>query len=321
MASENCKILVVDDTVFFRIMLKKVLTENGFEVCIAADGKEALEEYSKSPGYDLILSDMNMPVMDGLELIKELRGRNDDIPVMILTSNTDISTALNAIKNGANDYLLKDDNIQETLILSVKNVIEHYKLVKQNIRLMKELEIKNRELERLAFLDGLTGVANRRYFDDNLKKEWAGTAREKAALSLIMMDIDYFKLYNDKYGHQMGDDCLKNVARAINNALKRPVDFLARYGGEEFAAILPRTDITGAVVVAEAIRISVTEAKIPHSNSKVSEYVSLSLGVACVIPEKDIEPAELISMADKALYTAKQKGRNRVEIYGESIII
>jgi diguanylate cyclase (GGDEF)-like protein len=172
------------------------------------------------------------------------------------------------------------------------------------------LKVANQELERLAALDGLTQVANRRQFDKILQQEWYRLKREQLPLSLILCDVDYFKRYNDRYGHLEGDNCLREVALAIASASRRPADLVARYGGEEFAVILPNTKAEGALQVAELIRQQVQWLKIPHALSSVSQYVSLSLGVSTIVPTGDSSPQELIETTDLALYSAKQQGRN-----------
>ena len=177
----------------------------------------------------------------------------------------------------------------------------------------RSLEERNQMLERLSFLDGLTGVANRRYFDESIVQEWRRAAREAKPLGLIMLDIDFFKFFNDNYGHQQGDRCLKQVAQALSGSLKRPGDFVARYGGEEFVVVLPSTDIEGAVFVAETMLKNVSALAIPHARSKVSDHVSVSLGVGCIFPNMEQEPAILIAMVDNALYKAKREGRNRIK--------
>ena len=169
----------------------------------------------------------------------------------------------------------------------------------------------NQELQRLAITDGLTQVANRRQFDEYLHSQWQKLVRENATLSLIVCDIDYFKLYNDNYGHQAGDECLRVVAKAISRAVKRPADLVARYGGEEFAVILPHTDELGAIAVAENIAEEVQKSKILHSESTVSEYVTLSIGIASTNPSSEYTPEVLFSVADKGLYEAKKQGKNR----------
>jgi len=178
----------------------------------------------------------------------------------------------------------------------------------------KELEQKvmerTAELQRLVCIDGLTQVANRRCFDDYLHQEWRRSIRERSPLSLILCDVDYFKRYNDHYGHQAGDDCLRAVARAISINLKRPGDLVARYGGEEFAIILPNTDISGARHVAETIWLEIQQLKIPHASSSASKYVTLSMGISSTFARHQIYQKDLVAVADKALYQAKAKGRN-----------
>jgi len=180
-------------------------------------------------------------------------------------------------------------------------------------RINTQLRAANSELERMSQSDGLTGVANRRYLDVYLEKEWRSAARAGRSLSFIMIDIDFFKAYNDHYGHQGGDDCLKEVAGALNSALSRPHDLLARYGGEEFAVVLPDTPLEGALHIAENLRGAVEGLLIPHAKSTIAEYLTVSLGVAAMVPDAlESIPAVLIAAADRALYRAKAQGRNRV---------
>ncbi|MEO1799473.1 MAG: diguanylate cyclase [Cyanobacteria bacterium J06629_2] len=155
-------------------------------------------------------------------------------------------------------------------------------------------------------------MANRRRFDEYITQEWSRCAREREYLSLLLCDVDYFKAYNDTYGHQAGDSCLYEVAKGIERAVKRPADVAFRYGGEEFAVILPHTEGQGAIRVAEEIHEQIQQLRIPHSSSQVSEYVTLSVGISSIIPDTRTSPHNLISAADSALYDAKLKGRNRV---------
>ncbi len=168
-------------------------------------------------------------------------------------------------------------------------------------------------LENLSATDGLTELSNRRRFDEFLNREWRRAMRDRSSLSLVMMDIDFFKEFNDHYGHLAGDDCLRQVAQALRDVVQRPADLAARYGGEEFACILPETDSKGAVALAEKIKERVKAVNIPHFYSSVSDRVTLSLGVATVIPESGQAPSDLIRLADGVLYSAKQSGRDQVE--------
>ncbi|BAZ46051.1 diguanylate cyclase with PAS/PAC and GAF sensors [Chondrocystis sp. NIES-4102] len=203
--------------------------------------------------------------------------------------------------------------------------VEEIKLLKQvaiqlgiaikQSELYQDLAIANQELEKLAVIDSLTQIANRRKFDQHLEAEWKRSLREQSPLSLIICDIDCFKLYNDTYGHLAGDRCISQVAQAISKVVKRPADLVARYGGEEFALILPNTDIQGAEYLAKHIRLQVEALRIPHINSEVDLYITLSLGVASCIPNSNLSFSTLLSAADKGLYQAKELGRNRVVIF------
>ncbi|MBN1930057.1 MAG: diguanylate cyclase, partial [Desulfobacterales bacterium] len=184
--------------------------------------------------------------------------------------------------------------------------------VNERKRAERALHKANQELQSLAVLDALTQIDNRRSCDIHLDQEWRRLRREQAPLSLILCDIDYFKLYNDTYGHQAGDECLRLVARTIKQKVNRPADLAARYGGEEFVLILPNLDSKGAVSLAEAIRKEVQHLKIIHAQSNVGPYLTLSLGVAGIIPSAEFSPELLIKAADQALYQAKNLGRNRV---------
>ncbi|WP_414568069.1 PAS domain S-box protein [Nostoc sp. CCY 9925] len=186
--------------------------------------------------------------------------------------------------------------------------------------LYQRLQAANEELQRLATLDGLTQIANRRRFDEYLETEWHRLKREKMPLSLILFDVDFFKPYNDTYGHLAGDNCLQRIASALLSIVKRPADLVARYGGEEFAVILPNTEIKGAIHLAQAIRQAVRNLAIPHAQSSVCDYVTVSVGVVSTVPNGEMSPQDLINEADKALYTAKQQGRDRVRAVCCSLI-
>ena len=184
--------------------------------------------------------------------------------------------------------------------------------IAERVAAQQALQRANQELKKLAYLDGLTQVSNRRQFDQVLQQEWHRLAREQAPLSLILCDTDFFKLYNDRYGHQAGDDCLRQVAKAIAGATKRPGDLVARYGGEEFVAVLPLTTSEGATTVAEEIQTAIHQLQILHERSTVSQFVTVSLGIATVVPTATHSPADLIAAADRALYEAKAAGRDRI---------
>lgn len=317
MKKDFLKILVADDDAFVRDMLCAILESVDYTVETASNGSEALKKYLSDKSFDLIISDMNMPEMSGLDIIKEIRRDGNIVPIIILTGNSEIAIAIDALKSGANDYLLKDENIQDTILIAVDKVMENYRLKQQNNKLLEELEEKNRELNKMAFLDGLTGIPNRRYFEDSFNKEWDQAIEDSSALSVIIIDIDFFKLFNDTYGHQKGDFCLIKVARKLNQCAGVSRNIVARYGGEEFVAVLPGLDAKSAALIAQKMLSGITTLKIPHESSSVSEFVTISLGIGCTFPNKESEPAALVEMADRELYRAKENGRNRIKISSE----
>ncbi len=170
----------------------------------------------------------------------------------------------------------------------------------------------NHRLEALSNSDGLLEIANRRHFDAKLDEEWRRALRQRQPLSLLMVDVDHFKRYNDRYGHQAGDHCLQTVARAARSALRRPGDLLARYGGEELTVILPNTELNGAILVAQAIQRGLADLRIPHADSPVADQVTVSIGVAMMAPDKETNSVQLVAAADRGLYSAKEGGRNRI---------
>ena len=204
---------------------------------------------------------------------------------------------------------------QEWEINFLKQLASQVAIAIQQSELYRQLKIANKKLQQLVSLDGLTSIANRRFFDEVINKEWQRLTREKNPLSLILCDIDFFKLYNDNYGHVAGDDCLQKVALAIAKTATRSADLVARYGGEEFAIILPATDTSGAIAVARGIRQKLAELRLPHAPSPINQYVTLSCGIATTIPRADGSPAALIEAADEALYKSKAKGRDTCYVH------
>ncbi len=314
-------ILVVDDDDVMRQLLRRVMEKDGYQVVEAANGEQALDAYKRLKPH-LVLLDALMPVMDGFACCTQLQmlisesllnsdeGTDDKnlngasgTPVLMITGLDDQESVDRAFAVGATDYVTKPIHFA-VLRQRVRRII-------QQTQLYQQLELANRELQRLAALDGLTGVANRRRFDEYLEAEWQRMTREKLPLSLILCDIDFFKRYNDTYGHQAGDACLCRVADALRFCARRSVDLVARYGGEEFAVILPNTTVVGASQVAEEIRSVVNSLEIAHAKSTVSQHVTLSLGIACIHPTPNTSPTMLIAAADAALYQAKEAGRNR----------
>jgi diguanylate cyclase (GGDEF)-like protein len=214
---------------------------------------------------------------------------------------------------GALDYITKPFQMEEV----IARVKVHLELRFLTLKVQEQaiaLHLANKELQLIANLDGLTEVANRRKFDEQLEHEWKRLLREQKPLSLILCDIDYFKRYNDFYGHQAGDSCLIQVARAIRESVNRSTDLVARYGGEEFAVILPNTDLAGATHIAKVIQANIEKLKIDHLQSKVNSYVTLSLGISCQIPNLKSKSTSLVSIADQALYEAKNQGRNNFHL-------
>jgi diguanylate cyclase (GGDEF)-like protein len=306
------KILVVDDSKSIRLLVAECLKTLGHEVCFAENGEECLQ-FVANQSVDLILMDVEMPNLNGVEATKAIREikKDDWFPIIFLTTKSDDDSFANGILAGGDAYLLKPLNalrLQLTVI-----AMERIYLMRQTLfSTQKELQKANAELERLSLFDQLTGLANRRNFDNTLERQFAWARRNKSPLSVIMCDVDFFKLFNDTYGHQQGDDCLSQVAAAIGAQAKRPVDLACRYGGEEFSVILPDTDLQGARTVAEFCRQAVLRKHIPHVSSQVIDLVSLSLGVATYVGQFQ-NASQLIKSADDALYVAKSNGRNRVE--------
>lgn len=313
-------LLVVEDNNFLQAYLETLLTPY-YRVAVASDGVEGLEK-AKTLQPNLIVSDQVMPRQNGLDLLKEIRRTPElsSTPVIFLTARSGMEARIESLDAGADDYISKPFDERE-LLARVRNLLRSHSAEQQlavlNRQLQQQkqqLESVNRALQYLATYDSLTEVRNRHSFNEYLDTEWRRLAREEAPLSLIMCDIDYFKLYNDTYGHQAGDECLRQVAAVIQHSVKRAADLVARYGGEEFVVVLPNTDIEGATCVAEMIAQQVRALQIAHAKSAVSEYVTLSLGVACCIPAPKSQPGALIALADESLYQAKASGRDRVSV-------
>lgn len=310
-SSRSSLVLVVDDDDSMRIMLRRAMEREGYRVIDVKNGEECLKRYTEMQP-DVVLMDAIMPVMDGFDCCAKLQllSGADRTPVLMITGLEDKQSVDRAFEVGAADYVTKPIH-WPVLCQRVRRLIHQVKLYQQ-------LEAANQELQRLVGSDGLTKLANRRRFDEYLNQQWQQLRREGFPLSLILCDIDYFKCYNDTYGHLLGDDCLQRIAGAIQQAAKRSIDLAARYGGEEFAVILPNTPEEGAVQVCKAIQTLVRDLAIPHSGSKVTAQVTLSLGIATLIPDSQTPETQIITLADKALYQAKHEGRDRFCVYAAS---
>lgn len=314
-------ILIVDDSKEIRELLRILLSKNmDVPLLFAESAVKAFEMLnSESASIDLILMDVEMPEINGVEACKKIKTyeKYKNIPVIMVTGETDKTVLKKAFSFGAVDYITKPLHKVELLAriastLKLKQEMDKRMAREQElVKLTEELKEVNEQLKFLSSHDGLTGVTNRRYFEIYLEKEWKAAKRDKTTISLLMIDVDYFKLYNDTYGHQGGDTCLKQVANAIKTAVSRPRDLVARYGGEEFTVVMPNTDIKGAENIARCIMETFKKLAIPHYASKVSGQVTLSMGAASIVPEGDAPYEELISAADKGLYMAKEQGRNR----------
>lgn len=299
MAYGKQTILIVDDVATDIQMLANALQED-YQILVSIKGEAAIDIARSTNKPDLILLDIMMPDVDGYQICKQLKSDPETmgIPIVFVTAlqkNDDQERGLNL---GAVDYITKPF---------------HLPIVKARVRNHMLLKVKTDQLEELSHLDGLTSIANRRHFDEVLSKEQGRLHRLGGDLSLIMLDIDFFKAYNDNYGHGTGDECLIQVAKALSGIVKRPTDLLARYGGEEFAVILPDTNLEGALQVAESLHDEINRLNLTHEFSPIADHVTVSLGVANLATEPasaDLE--DLLKRADSALYKAKETGRNRV---------
>ncbi|MBK1649420.1 diguanylate cyclase response regulator [Rhabdochromatium marinum] len=294
----RASVLIVDDMAANIQLLAEVLNAE-YRVRVANHGAKALEIARSSTPPDLILLDIMMPGMDGYEVCQQLKEdpATSAIPVIFVTAKDSVDDEAYGLNIGAVDYIAKPF---------------HLPVVRARVKTHVNLKLKTDLLENLAMIDGLTYIPNRRRFDQLLSQEWDRACREGHALTLAMIDVDHFKAYNDHYGHGAGDDCLRQVATALNDSLRRPGDFVARYGGEEFAMLLPNTDDPGACTTAERARQAVFDKHLPHAHSSVTDRVTVSIGVASTAPRTP-HAEILLKAADEALYAAKHGGRNRCE--------
>ena len=310
------KVLIVDDS---KVALKAIsgyIEDMGAHPLLAETGKAAIELYSKERP-DIVLLDIILPDTNGYEVAKEIRslqGKDDWTAIIFLSAMSKDEDLARGIEVGGDDYIMKPAG---SVVVQAK-VRAMYRLVKMQralVKLADQLNMANLELQRLSMTDGLTGIANRRMFDQSLAREWRRCIRLKKPMSIVLLDVDSFKLYNDRYGHQAGDDCLKAIAGELARSAPRPADLVARYGGEEFVMTLGETDESGALWVANRLRQHVAGLKMPHEDSNHT-YVTVSCGVSSVLPSRDLSVDTLVKSADNALYLAKKQGRNTVVYLG-----
>lgn len=314
--------LIDDDPIVAEALRQMVAGEEDIELHYCSDPGSAMDEAEQIQP-TLILLDMVMPDVDGLTLLRYLRVNESTqhIPVVALSMKEEAELKVKVFAGGGNDYIVKLPDKAE-LLARIRYHSESYRRLLQRDEAFRALSVSQRklaesnmQLQRLAAVDSLTGIANRRQFEDAFAIEWRRAIREKCALSIIMLDVDYFKKCNDRYGHQHGDEVLRKVAKTIANSVKRPNDLVARYGGEEFIVMLPSTGREGGAKVAERMRAEIEALQLEHADSEVSPWLTASLGVAIV--ERVVDErgqGALIKAADSALYAAKEQGRNRVAL-------
>lgn len=295
---EKQNILIVDDSPENISVLGELLRLD-YTVRVATNGEKALKIVESDNPPDLILLDVMMPGMDGYEVCRRLKAnsRTQNIPVIFITAMCSEEDEVKGFEMGAVDYVTKPFNP-----------------VTIRVRVRTHVELKRYRdfLINTSYCDGLTAIPNRRRFDEYYAAMWSLSTRRSLPISVILIDIDDFKLYNDNYGHQEGDACLIRIAQKLSTSLKRKTDLLARYGGEEFICVLPGNDIESAVIVAEDIRSNILSLQIPHAFSSTGSFVTVSQGVATVFSTKELSPKVLIMAADESLYKAKRSGRNKI---------
>lgn len=316
MLATEPRVLIVDDEDTIRSVIAQVLEEDGYKVTEAGSAEEALCLF-RQDSFDLVITDIVMKKMSGIELLKEVRLLDPNAMVVVMTSHASVETATTALRSGAYDYLTKPfedldaiTNVVGRAIDKIRLTVENNNLVEQLRRNTEELQDLNRSLTDMAMRDGLTGLHNHRFFREALDGELGRSERHGHEFSVLFMDVDHFKQYNDTHGHLAGDEVLKTLADLLSHD-RRSSTIAARYGGEEFVLLIPETGRAGAKHLAEAVRRRVEQQVFPGGHTQPEGKVTLSIGVA-TYPEDGIDATSLIDAADKALYTAKASGRNRV---------
>jgi diguanylate cyclase (GGDEF)-like protein len=293
------RLLIVDDQPLNIQGLHRVFADE-CQVFMATSGEQALRVCAERQP-DLVLLDVVMPGMDGYETC--VRIKNDsalaETPVIFVTAHNDADSETRGLECGAGDFISKPFNPA---------------VVRARVRSQLQLKLQSDLLRRLAFIDGLTGLHNRRYFDERFASELQRARRNDTSLALALIDVDYFKRYNDRYGHQSGDDCLRAVAVALRTVLKRPGDVVCRYGGEEFACLLPETDVQGAHVVAEQLQQAVRTLGVAHDSSDAAQVVTISQGIVVGVPGAHDDTMIMLTRVDTELYRAKKAGRDRYSL-------
>ena len=291
------RLLVVDDQPTNIQVLYRVFADD-CQVFMATSGEQALHT-AREEAPDVILLDVMMPDMDGYEVCRQLKQDNAtrDIPILFVTAHHEAQEEARGLACGAVDFITKPI---------------HPAVVRARVHTHLTLQRQTEVLKRLVFIDALTHAFNRRYFDERLAEAWGRAQRTGRPLGLILIDVDYFKQFNDVNGHQRGDDALRQVAQALKGTILRPGDVVCRYGGEEFACLLPDTDLDGALQVAQRMKLAVRDLAIGHPASAVAEVLTISAGVAVRTPTSRGDAAALLALADAQLYRAKAEGRARV---------
>jgi len=306
------KTLVIEDSKSSLKLLCAHIQKLGITPVPAETGASGIELFLQERP-DLVLLDIIMPDLDGYEVARQIRQLElpgEWTPIIFLSSLNKDQDIEKGIAAGGDDYLLKP--ISEIVLAAKIRAMQRIIQMRQSLLVLtRKLDVANLELKRLTSVDSLTGIANRRHFDEMLSREWRRAMRQGDELSILMCDIDFFKLYNDTYGHQSGDECLRQIAQTLTLTMDRGGDLLARYGGEEFVAVLPGTSLQGASVVAEQMRQAISQLAIAHPGTP-SAHVTASFGVASAVAMPETDPQLIVGAADLALYKAKHGGRNRV---------
>ena len=306
------KTLVIEDSTSSLRILCHHIERMGITPVPAETGAAGVDLFlSEHP--DLILLDIVLPDIDGFEVarrIRQLEHPGDWTPIIFLTALNKDEDLEKGIAAGGDDYLHKP--VSEIVLGAKIRAMQRIIQMRQSLLVLtRKLDAANHELRRLAALDGLTGIANRRHFDEVLQREWRRAMRQGHELSVLMCDIDFFKQYNDAYGHLVGDEALRDVARVLTSVLDRGGDLVARYGGEEFAAVLPDTSPGGALFVAERMKQAIDQLKLMNAGTPFG-HITASFGIASAVPTPATNPLALLDAADRALYEAKHQGKNRV---------